>query len=319
MQQLVSILIPVYQAEKTIAAAMDSCLAQTYRDIEILLLDDASTDGSPNIISSFQNPRISIFRNEHRMGIASCRNTLLEHASGTHIAWLDADDLMQPERIEQQMAFMTQNPGVDIAGSWIYTDWKDLPVKKLPLLHHQIRTMLWFKNCMIQPSVISRNFYKQENIWYNTDFTNSVEDYELWWRLSDKKQFANIPLMLTTYHMTTGDALEQKQSGNAFKEKLDLLWEEKWKEVAISISREDKNHFRDFLYKSSRLTNEEAVSVAATLRKLSTLKQDSFYQLVLSYQKLRLWKQMSWGLKTKHLALLINLVWYPAMKRNFLI
>src|SRR4051812_30900964 len=122
MQNLVSILIPMYNASETITRALQSCLAQSYPNVEILVLDDASSDGSAAIVREFGNPKIRLYENIANAGIAASRNTLLSHAQGEFIAWLDADDVMSEDRMEEQVLFMRQNPDIDIAGSWILTD-----------------------------------------------------------------------------------------------------------------------------------------------------------------------------------------------------
>jgi len=318
MQQLVSILIPVHNAAQSISATIQSCLNQTYPHIEIVILDDASDDSSLNVIQSFDSLKITVIQNNIRQGIAVSRNTLLDHARGAYIAWLDADDTMQEERIDSQVAFMQTHPGIDIAGSWIYTDYPDLPAKKLPLLHHHIKTILWFKNCMIQPSIISKNFYKKEQIWYDTSFDQAAEDYELWLRLINKKTFANIPLFLSTYHLTAGIELEKKQEQNKFKKQWGKLWDIKWKQIHVSVSSNDQLFFQDFIYKNRMLTTEEGNSIHKTLLLLRQNNTDSFFRLVIAFHQLRLWKNMGLGQKITHIYLLKNLVFYFRMKRNYL-
>jgi glycosyltransferase involved in cell wall biosynthesis len=318
MQSLVSILIPVYNGENSIFAALTSCLEQTYPHIEILVLDDGSADRTAAIVESFDSLKVTLLKHASNRGIAHSRNTLLEHARGEYIAWLDADDTMDKNRIEEQAGFMQAHPDIDIAGSWIYTDSASLPAKKLPLLHAQIKTMLWFKNCMIQPSVISKNFYKKENVWYNTDFNNSVEDYELWYRLSSYKTFANIPLFLTTYHLTEGNALTNKQDKHHFKKHIRELWEQKWQRFDISSLDQKKLAFQDFLYENKRLTTHEARAILHVLYDLKRANTDPFFRLILSCHLLRLWKNMGWTGKIMHLDLIFLSIYYFKMRRNYL-
>jgi glycosyltransferase involved in cell wall biosynthesis len=318
MQSLVSILIPVYNGESSIFAALTSCLEQTYPHIEILVLDDGSTDRTSSIVKSFDNLKVTLIKHDGNRGIAHARNTLLAHARGEYIAWLDADDTMGKDRIDEQVGFMQAHPDVDIAGSWIYTDDPSLPVKKLPLLHTQIKTMLWFKNCMIQPSIISKNFYKTENIWYDTEFNNSVEDYELWYRLSSQKTFANIPKFLTTYHLTTGGPLSAKQDKNLFRQHINTLWKHKWKSYNILGPEKLKQVFQDFLYENKRLTTQEERAILHILYSLKLANPDPFFRLVISFHLLRLWRNMGLAGKIMHMDLLGLCLYYSKMKRNYL-
>lgn len=105
--KLVSILIPVRNAELYIADTLESALNQTWANIEIIIVDDGSEDKSIEIIRSFSDPRISLIHGEHK-GASFARNQAFKHAKGDYIQFLDADDLLSPEKIEQQMDRLLQ-------------------------------------------------------------------------------------------------------------------------------------------------------------------------------------------------------------------
>ena len=107
--ELVSIIMPAYNCEHFIAEAIRSVLAQTYTDWELLIVDDCSTDNTAQIVASFDDTRIVYQRNEKNMGAALTRNKALQIAKGHYIAFLDADDLWAPEKLEHQIAFMEKN------------------------------------------------------------------------------------------------------------------------------------------------------------------------------------------------------------------
>ena len=107
--QLVSIIMPAYNCERFIAEAIRSVLAQTYTDWELIIVDDCSTDNTAQIVASFDDRRIVYQRNEKNMGAALTRNKALQIAKGHYIAFLDADDLWAPEKLEHQIAFMEKN------------------------------------------------------------------------------------------------------------------------------------------------------------------------------------------------------------------
>ena len=107
--KLVSIIMPAYNCEHFIAEAIRSVLAQTYTDWELLIVDDCSTDNTAQIVASFDDTRIVYQRNEKNMGAALTRNKALQIAKGHYIAFLDADDLWAPEKLEHQIAFMEKN------------------------------------------------------------------------------------------------------------------------------------------------------------------------------------------------------------------
>lgn len=108
---MVSIITPAYNSEKFIAETIQSVLAQTYQNWELLIVDDCSTDKTAEIISRFQeqDSRIKYFYNSTNKGSAVSRNIALQKASGRWIAFLDSDDLWHPEKLEKQIEFMKKN------------------------------------------------------------------------------------------------------------------------------------------------------------------------------------------------------------------
>ena len=107
--ELVSVIMPTYNCARFIRQAIDSVLSQTYINWELLIVDDCSTDETESIVRSFDDPRIRYMRNTQNMGAALTRNRALKEAKGRYIAFLDADDLWLPEKLEKQVAFMEQN------------------------------------------------------------------------------------------------------------------------------------------------------------------------------------------------------------------
>lgn len=110
----VSVVIPMYNAERYIEETIQSVLSQTYEDLEVLIVNDGSTDDSLSVCRRFDDPRIRILCQENR-GLAGARNTGIRHAQGKFIALLDADDLWLPTKLEEQVAHLENNPGVGVS------------------------------------------------------------------------------------------------------------------------------------------------------------------------------------------------------------
>lgn len=311
-QPLVSILIPAFNADKTVAMAIKSCLSQTYSNIEILVLNDGSIDYTLDEINKFG--KIRIIQHEKNLGIANSRNRLLKEAKGDFVAWLDADDLMTKDRIEKQMNYMLKHPNIDIVGSWITTDSKSIAFKKLPVSNNLIKAHLWFKNCMVQPSILSKNFYVDESVFYDSRF-DYMEDYELWYRLIKTKNFANVPEFLNKYHMPSSKNIEQKLEQYNFEEKLNLLWEVKWRDVNIKIEQDQKLVFQSFLYKFNKLSLSETKDV----KKVLSLLKNPNNGLMIHYYRLLLFTRLSFVKKLVNIDLLFSVVWYPWMKFKYLV
>lgn len=111
MAELISIITPVYNSEKYIADTIESVLAQTYSDWEMIIVDDCSTDKSKNIIREFakNEKRIHLLEFEKNAGTGKARDVALKNAKGRFVAFLDSDDLWLPEKLEKQIQFMTEN------------------------------------------------------------------------------------------------------------------------------------------------------------------------------------------------------------------
>ena len=105
---LVSIIMPCYNASAFLKETLDSVLAQTYQNFELLITDDCSTDDSVAVIRSFGDPRIKLFHNEKNSGAAETRNRSIRHASGKWIAFLDSDDLWEKDKLEKHLNFMVE-------------------------------------------------------------------------------------------------------------------------------------------------------------------------------------------------------------------
>ena len=106
---LISIITPVYNSEKYIGETIQSVLSQTHHNWEMLIADDCSRDNTAEVVQKFKDSRIKYFRLEKNSGAAVARNEALEKAKGKYIAFLDADDMWKPEKLEKQLDFMVQN------------------------------------------------------------------------------------------------------------------------------------------------------------------------------------------------------------------
>ena len=125
---LVSVLIPAYNASKTIERAINSVLNQTYLNYEILVIDDCSTDDTADIIKKFFLKKIKFIQNKKNIGEANSRNTLIKNAKGEFLAWLDSDDEWIEKKLEIQIDYMLMNnlevsmTGFNLTNKYLYND-----------------------------------------------------------------------------------------------------------------------------------------------------------------------------------------------------
>ncbi|MBB1315937.1 glycosyltransferase family 2 protein, partial [Aliivibrio sp. SR45-2] len=146
---LVSIVMPAYNAEKTIQESINSVITQTYKEWELLVVDDGSTDNTRGLVESYKCLNIKLLRNLYGKGAAGARKTAIEHANGRYIAFLDSDDIWQITKLKTQLEFMNTN-----AVSFVYSDYSTFQdkisnVKSVVLVPTKLSYNDLIKNCMI--------------------------------------------------------------------------------------------------------------------------------------------------------------------------
>lgn len=219
----VSILLPVYNGEKYLAEAIASLLAQTYSSFEILVLDDGSTDRSQEVARSFPDERIRIVPNGCNMGVAKTLNKGISVSRGRYIARMDSDDKAFPERLQRQVSFLEENPGVSMVGSNALSLETGKPTFPVPLTHEEIHANLLFNCSFLHPTVVWRkDDFIEENLWYDENPT--AEDYELWERAALVLRMANLRQPLLHYRndpevKLTRYVRQQKEGGRRVRER----------------------------------------------------------------------------------------------------
>ena len=196
----VSVLMPVYNAEKYLSFAIESIITQTYTDWELVLINDGSTDKSEKIALSYADDRIRYYKNEENKGLIYTRNRMIELAKGEYLAFLDSDDLSLPLRLSKQVAFLDNNPAYALCGTWSkMIDGENREIKKINISvsDDEIKCSLLFANAFVQSSIMIRRQVLAANP-YDKNYP-LAEDYELWSRLSHSYKLKNIPEHLTLY------------------------------------------------------------------------------------------------------------------------
>lgn len=212
----VSIILPVYNGEKTIARALGSIAAQTYRDFETVLVNNNSTDKTVEIAKSFAGPDSANVRivDCEQKGLVSALNTGIQSSSSPLIARQDDDDFWHPTKLEKQIAFLDANPHVDFVGTQIrlldengeFTEMGTYgKTVKYPTDNETIkRAMLIGQNPMCHPSVVFKRNILLRVGGYCEHF-HLAEDFHLWIRMMPWCIFANLSETLIDYTQTIRD------------------------------------------------------------------------------------------------------------------
>lgn len=194
----VTVFIPAYNRRDFIAPAIHSILAQQYKDFELLVVDDGSTDGTAEFVESFADPRIRVERNGRNLGIPATRNRGLELARGRYIALLDSDDYAYPDRLGRQWLFLERHPDIVQVGSWcslMDADGRLLSrVRRYPTRSDDVAAHLLFHCSLVNRTIMARTAALAE-FGYDESFPR-CQDYELHRQLSEFHRMANIPAYL---------------------------------------------------------------------------------------------------------------------------
>lgn len=201
----VTVLLPVYNGAPFLREALDSIFAQTFRDFELLVIDDGSTDGSDRIAESYNDPRLRLVRNGANLGLVTTLNKGLRMAQGEYVARMDADDISLPHRLATQVRFLDRNPTVGVCGSWVRFIPREFNyVWKLPATSEEIRCRQFHGVGVAHPSVMLRKcLFLHHGLFYDPAYAY-IEDYELWGRAMQVTQFANIREVLLHYRVSHG-------------------------------------------------------------------------------------------------------------------
>ncbi len=200
---MVTVLMPVYNASRYLGPAIESILQQTFRDFELLIINDASTDGCQEILSSFSDDRIRLLENKNNLGLANTLNRGLHAAAGEFIARQDADDLSHPERLESQVEFLRAHPDVALVGTQAiiideFGRYKRVLLDR-PRDHIAIKWDLLFDNSFVHTSVMYRKTIVRDNLaGYDPSYA-ACEDYELWSRIAEVWHVANLARHLVSH------------------------------------------------------------------------------------------------------------------------
>lgn len=205
-QPVVSVVMPVYNAEAYVGEAIESILAQTFDNFELIILDDGSTDRSGQVLKQYQqrDARIKIISRENR-GLVATLNEGIECSTGRYIARMDADDIALPERFSKQVEFLETHPDYVVVGSRVLLiDPEGLPICPFSTLteHEAIDSahMEGESGAICHPASMLRRDMLQKVGGYRQEMKYS-EDFDLFLRLAEVGKVANLPHILLKYRM----------------------------------------------------------------------------------------------------------------------
>ena len=200
MTPTLTIGLPVYNVAPFLEDALRSIFAQTFRDWELIAVDDGSGDGSVEVLRRLKDPRVRVLVDGEHRGLGMRLNQIVSQAAGKYIARMDADDLMHPDRLARQVAFLEGNPDIDVAGCGLISfDAREQPisVRRLPTVHSVITADPLAGFALAHATVLGRADWWKKNA-YN-ERSRGCEDWELWLESRAQSRFANLSDLLYFY------------------------------------------------------------------------------------------------------------------------
>jgi len=211
---MVSVVMPVRNGERYIADAVRSVLGQTLCDIELLVIDDASSDRTLDAVAGFADPRVRVLRSTQRRGVSASRNLGMAEARAPYVAFLDADDLAYPSRLARQWDYLQAHPSVAVLGS--HVDCVDEAGKLLysepeglrPCDPVALRLGLLERACILPSTAMARRAVLLEAGGFAP--MDYAEDHDLWCRVAIRHELAILPDRLVAYRYHANQATQRK-------------------------------------------------------------------------------------------------------------
>jgi glycosyltransferase involved in cell wall biosynthesis len=207
LNPLISVILPVYNAEKFLNESINSILEQTYTHFELIIVNDGSTDTSQSIIDHYSDPRIRKINHTQNKGLVASLNEAIVSAKGDMIVRMDADDIAFKDRVQKQVQYLLDHPAIDIVGTHavFFETNTQSPMANWELdlntiTPSSIKKALTWENCMIHPSICMRSEIAK-SLLYN-EHQKNYEDYDLWLRATaDNINIAKIDESLLYYRV----------------------------------------------------------------------------------------------------------------------
>lgn len=207
----VSVVLPVFNGAEFLSQAIDSILSQSFADLELIVVDDASTDDSIAVVETFTDPRIRLIMNQVNLGLPASLNVGLAAATGEFIARQDQDDVALSDRLLKQVTRMEANPGLGLLGTWavILTEdstggWQPHGEHRHPADDASLRLRLFWNSPFVHSSVMMRAAAVRAIGGYAAEPIRILpEDFDLWTRIAANAEVGNVPEVLQWYRQTS--------------------------------------------------------------------------------------------------------------------
>ncbi|MBT9311111.1 glycosyltransferase family 2 protein [Leptothoe kymatousa] len=286
-RKLVSVVIPVYKAEDFVGKTIHSVLGQTYKELEIIIVDDGSPDRSIDVCRGFDDPRIKIIQQANR-GLAGARNTGIRNSIGDYIALIDADDLWTKDKIEKHVAHLESSPEIGISFSYSElidehdksTGLKQIPTKIKDITPPYIlrRNPIGngstpvFKREVFKDIEFKANLYGTEETFYFDESFKRAEDVECWLRIAVETKWGceGIPELLTLYRVNPGGLSASVLMQYEYLEKIIDKYNSAYPEIFSDVVSLAKAYFQRYIARRAVSMRDGTLAVKMLHRALAS-------------------------------------------------
>ena len=292
----VSIILCFYNEEKYLEKAIDSVLAQTYSNFELIIVNDGSTDGSNQIVKNYHDDRIVYKSYEGNKRLAYARNRGLELATGDYVGFFDGDDIMMPDKIEKQVNYLEEHSEIIVvSGGYIYMDAEGNLDNKIIepkyLSGSQIRAYMLFGNCIAVGAALFRKEIINKHGIILDEKNKASEDYQLWIDMLPYGNFANLEECFYYYRINHGSkaSVMVKKNRQDYDMEVKKILEHAWSMRGFSLERKELSFIYNFLNKNKKIWRPNDVLMGICIYKkvkkqINRLKLNEG-KLILQYYK----------------------------------
>lgn len=324
----ITVLMPVYNAESYLEEAIESILQQSFKDFNLLIINDGSTDESENIITKFMklDDRIIYEKNRTNIGLIKTLNRGINLVNTEYLVRMDSDDVAHTKKLEAQLKYMEENKEVNIVGtqSFNFSDTDQKRKRKiLPTKSKRINTFLLFSSPLIHPSVMMRtSFLKKESLYYDEDYIG-MEDYELWTRVASQTYIKNLKKALIDYRLNLNGITQVESKNVNERSKLAInIYHKYMNSNGIAINKDELIEYRKLVNLTLDIIDQDSTSaLSQTILKIrGQLNSDMFDRKYFEYTVNRYYRinAQSRDLTYKQSIDLYNKIFNKEIKMDFL-
>ncbi len=276
----VSVVMPVFNAAAFVRTALDSILTQTFSDFELIVVDDGSTDDSLVVLDDYacRDSRLRVIQSDVNVGVATSLNVGLDAARGEYICRMDADDISRRERLARQVTFLDQHQNIGVLGTATRCFGPSIDRRwALPASDNACRARLLFSVPVAHPTAMIRRCILEEHGFRYQPQYKHAEDYDLWERMMDFTQFANLREVLLDYRCHDKSASKTAEAAPGLErfEVISSIFSRLLRKLGIQLTRDEAYvhyclGFNDRVLKSGVRFDQ----YARHIQKLNTLKTE---------------------------------------------